>query len=90
MDYPSRAKETSPFPKEDTRKYVKVGRLVWAQTELNQEECPPVEGHASWLSSLESVLERKTARREHGRVFQTRITESDAGITELKHIYREK
>lgn len=43
-----------------------------------------------WLSSLASVLERRTMRREHGMKFQTRITESDAGITELKHIIREK
>lgn len=59
------------------------------QSELNQEECTPLEVPASWLSSLASVWERRT-RREHGRGFQTRITESDAGIPELKHILREK
>lgn len=80
LDSHSRTKETSPLPKEDTRYYVKVGRLVWAQSELNQEECTLLEVPASWLSSLASVLERRTIRREHEQGLQTRITQSDAGI----------
>lgn len=34
----SRAKQTSPLPKAG-RRNVEVGRVFWAQTEQNQEEC---------------------------------------------------
>ena len=35
----TRAKQTSPLPKAGRRNYVEVGKVFWAQTEQNQEEC---------------------------------------------------